>query len=99
MHAPHEAPSSAGLATEVGDLSTGLGILTMTLFPFALPGLLLALALALPLALLAAPLALGAVAVWLLARLLVLPLRLARALGERRLAFTGTKPMREETAP
>jgi hypothetical protein len=74
MHTPHTAPSSAEVATEVNGLLVGLGILTMTLFPFALPGLLLAL----PLALLVAPLALVAVAVLLVAGILVLPLRVAR---------------------
>jgi hypothetical protein len=47
----------------------------MALFPIALPGLLLALLLALPVA----PLALVAVVGYLLARILVLPLRLARS--------------------
>ncbi|MGH2712795.1 MAG: hypothetical protein ACRDM7_02700, partial [Thermoleophilaceae bacterium] len=48
-------------------------------FPIALPGLLLALLLAL----LAAPLALGAVAVLLVAGVLALPLRLARFARDR----------------
>jgi hypothetical protein len=56
-------------------LLAGLGILTMTLFPFALPGLLLALLLALPLL----PLVLVAVAALLLLRVIRVPLRLARA--------------------
>jgi threonine/homoserine/homoserine lactone efflux protein len=45
---PHR-PTPGDLASEVGGLSTGLGILTMTFFPLALPGLLLALLLVLPL--------------------------------------------------
>jgi hypothetical protein len=43
---------------------TGLGVITMTWFPFALPGLVLAVALALPLLVLALPAAL----IWLLVR-------------------------------
>jgi len=43
---------------------TGLGVITMTWFPFALPGLVLAVALVLPLLVLALPAAL----IWLLAR-------------------------------
>jgi len=35
------APSSADVATEVANISAGLGILTIPLFPFALPALLL----------------------------------------------------------
>ena len=80
MQAPHAAPSSTDVATEVNRLLVGLGILTMALFPFALPGLLLALLLVLP----TVPLALAAVAVWLLARILALSLRLARSLVGRR---------------
>ena len=76
MHAPRRAPSSAEIGTEVNGLLAGLGILTMTLFPFALPGLLLALLLVLPLA----PLVLGAVALTLLFRFLGKVLRGARAL-------------------
>jgi hypothetical protein len=60
----------------VNGLLAGLGILTMTLFPFALPGLLLALLLVLPLA----PLVLAAVALTLLFRFLGRMLRGARAL-------------------
>ena len=57
MHPHKTAPSSTGVATEVGGLLVGLGVLTMALAPFALPGLLLGLLLLLPLA----PLALLAV--------------------------------------
>jgi hypothetical protein len=74
MDAPHTAPSTSEFASEAGGLLAGLGIITMTLFPFALPGLVLALLLVLP----ALPLALVALVVWLLARLLLLPLRLVR---------------------
>jgi hypothetical protein len=82
MHASRPAPSSAEVTTEVTGLLVGLGVLTTALFPFALPALLLALPLVLPVA----PLALGAAALWLLVRLLILPLRLAGVLvrGGRR---------------
>jgi hypothetical protein len=80
MHTTHPAPSSAEVATEVNGLLAGLGILTFALFPIALPGLLLALVLAL----LVAPLALGALAVLLLAGIVALPLRLARSLVRNR---------------
>jgi hypothetical protein len=95
MNAPRTAPSSAELATEVNGLLTGLGILTMALFPFALPGLLLAL----PLALLAAPFALGAVAVLLGAGVVAAPLWLAcvvmRSRSHRgRAGSPGTRPAR-----
>jgi hypothetical protein len=81
MPAPHTTPSPDDVATEVNGLLTGLGILTMALFPFALPGLLLGLLLVLPVA----PLVLAAALFWLLARLLVAPFRLARSLGRNRL--------------
>jgi hypothetical protein len=75
MQAPPAAPSPAEVTTEVSGLLGGLGIITMALFPFALPGLLLAL----PLVILVAPLALVAMAVLLLRAILILPFRLARA--------------------
>jgi hypothetical protein len=77
MHSPRSAPSSTEVATEAGGLLAGLGILTMALFPIALPGLLL---------FVVAPLVLLAVAGLLLAIPLVLPLWLARFLVRRRLA-------------
>jgi hypothetical protein len=64
MDAPSPTSSPAEIAEEVGGLLVGLGVLTMALMPFALPGLLLALVLVLPVA----PLALGAAAVVLLVR-------------------------------
>jgi hypothetical protein len=64
MDAQSPKSSSAEIAEEVGGLLVGLGVLTMALMPFALPGLLLALVLVLPVA----PLALGAAAVVLLVR-------------------------------
>jgi hypothetical protein len=82
MNARHEAPSAADLAAEANGLTAGLGILTMTFFPFALPGLLLALPLLLPVI----PLLLMAGLGYLLVRLLLLPLRLARTVRGRRAA-------------
>ena len=69
MHTSRAAPSAADVGTEVTSLSAGLGILTFTIFPLALPGLLL---------FVVAPLALVAVPGLLLAGLLVLPFWLTR---------------------
>jgi len=69
MQAARQAPSSAEVATEVNGLLAGLGILTMTLFPFALPGLFL---------LVVAPVLLVAVAGLLVAIPVLLPLWVAR---------------------
>ncbi len=74
MHAPRAAPSSADVAIEVADLLAGLGILTIALFPFALPGLLLVVV----------PLALLAIAGALLAAPLMLALWLAHTVLRRR---------------
>ncbi len=63
-----EAPSTAELAGEVGALSVGLGILTVPLFPFAMPLILLVIG----------PLAVLALAGLLLALPILLPLWLAR---------------------
>src|SRR5918999_4777282 len=79
MKAPGAEPSPSDIADEINSLSAGLGILTTALFPFALPALLLALPLAIPLI----PLALLAVLVVLLVRIVALPLRLARDLVRR----------------
>jgi hypothetical protein len=73
MHVSRATPSSADVAVEVSSLSVGLGILTMTLFPFALPALVLL-----------APLALVAVAGALLAAPILLPLWLARTVRRGR---------------
>lgn len=75
MDAPRAQLSTSEAALEAGNWMVGLGVITMALFPFAVPGLVLALVLVLP----AIPLALVALVVWLLARLLVLPLRLLRS--------------------
>jgi hypothetical protein len=95
MDAPHAAPSSSDVASEAGSLMAGLGIITMALFPFAVPALALGLLVVLPLA----PLALVALALWLLARILVLTLRFVRSLVPGR---SGQRPAAEptgETAP
>jgi hypothetical protein len=73
MPAPRATSSSADVATEVGSLSAGLGIITMTFFPFALPALVLV-----------APFALVPVAGLLLAAPVLLPLWLARRFRRRR---------------
>lgn len=52
------------LASETGGLMTGLGVLSVMWIPFAVPALVMALVLALPLIVLAPPLLAG----WLLAR-------------------------------
>jgi hypothetical protein len=61
--------SATDVATELGGLSAGLGILSFSLFPLAVPGLLFVIA----------PLAVLAVAGALLALPIVLPLWLARS--------------------
>jgi hypothetical protein len=88
MNARHEAPSGADLAAEASGLAVGLGIITMTLSPLALPGLLLALPLVLPLV----PLVLAGGAVYLLARALLLPVRLARRAWRARSARSERPP-------
>jgi hypothetical protein len=85
MNARNQAPSPPEVATEAASLLAGLGIITMALSPFALPGLVLALPLIIPVI----PLALLAGALWLLARLVALPFRLARSLVRSR---SGTEP-------
>ena len=74
MDAPRAQLSTSEVALEAGNWMVGLGVISMTLFPFALPGLVLALVLVLP----ALPLALVALVIWLLARIILLPLRLLR---------------------
>ena len=76
----HQRPSSADLATEANGLSTGLGILTFTFFPFALPALVFVVA----------PLALGAVVGLVLAIPLALPIWLVRAVRRRQSRKAGS---------
>jgi uncharacterized membrane protein len=71
--------SSAGVADEASGLLAGAGVLTIALFPFAVPGLLLGLALALPLVVLALP----ALAIWLLVRSVSRVVRLLRRTPKR----------------
>jgi hypothetical protein len=52
------------MASEMGGLMTGLGVISMTWFPFALPALVMAAILALPLVVLGLP----ALAIWLMVR-------------------------------
>jgi hypothetical protein len=68
MNAGRASPSSADVATEANTLLAGLGILTIQIFPFALPLLLFVIA----------PLALAALAGALLAAPVVIPVWLAR---------------------
>jgi hypothetical protein len=75
MDAPRAQLSTSEVALEAGSWMVGLGVVSMTLFPFALPGLVLALVLVLP----ALPLMLVALVIWLLARIIRLPLRLMRS--------------------
>jgi hypothetical protein len=49
MHPNRETPAAADVATELGSVLVGLGILTMQVMPLALPGLILLLPLVLPL--------------------------------------------------
>ena len=81
MNARSNGTSPAELASEASSLLAGLGILSVTLFPFALPGLVFALALALPLIVLAPP----ALAIWLLVR------GVARLLGRARPSSRGNQ--------
>jgi hypothetical protein len=87
MNVPRNEPSAADLASEAGGLATGLGIVTMTFFPLALPGLLLLL----PVVVLALPLLLVGGVGYLVARLLRRPLRWARGalLGPREVPEAG----------
>jgi hypothetical protein len=74
MDAPRAQLSTSEVASEAGNWMVGLGIITMTLFPLALPGLLLALVVVVP----ALPLVLVALVIWLLSRIVVVPLRRLR---------------------
>jgi hypothetical protein len=79
MPAARSTPSPADVAMEVNGFLAGLGVLSVALFPFALPGLLLGLLLVLPVA----PLVLAAAVVWLLARAVAAAFRFARSLVRR----------------
>jgi hypothetical protein len=75
MPAPRSDPQYAEVTSELSGIATGLGIITMTLSPLALPGLLLAL----PVVVLIAPLALVGAIAYLLFRILAVPVRRVRA--------------------
>jgi hypothetical protein len=70
------------MASEVGGLMTGLGVISMTFFPFALPALVMAAVLALPLVVLGLP----ALAIWLLVR------GVRRLLGRRAVSTPHSRP-------
>jgi membrane protein implicated in regulation of membrane protease activity len=78
-------PSPADVASELNDLLAGVGILTMALFPFAVPVLVLVIA----------PLALVAVAGLLLAIPFVLPLWLVRMVVRSRSRRRGARASAE----
>jgi hypothetical protein len=88
MNARPDAPSPEDVAAEVNSLAVGLGIITTTFAPLALPGLILLLPLALPII----PLVLVAGILYLLSRIVLLPFRLARR------AWRGRSP-RPELSP
>jgi hypothetical protein len=73
MHETRQSSSSDDVAMEVASLSTGLGVVTMALFPFALPALVFL-----------APLALLPLAGLLLAAPILLPLWLVRRIRRHR---------------
>jgi O-antigen/teichoic acid export membrane protein len=79
MDARTTRTSPAELASETSGLLTGLGVLSVMFFPVAVPGLVLGLALALPLVLLAVP----APPIWLFLR------GVSRMLGRARPASAG----------
>jgi membrane protein implicated in regulation of membrane protease activity len=74
MNTPRTTPSATEVATEVNGLLAGLGILTVSLFPLALPGLLFVVV----------PLAVLALAGALLAIPVVVPLWLVRSVRRGR---------------
>jgi hypothetical protein len=84
MHTRPEVTSPADVAGEAGSIMAGLGIVTVQLFPFALPLLILALGPLLPLALVPLVLAVLAVPILLPLWLGRLVLRAIRGRRERR---------------
>jgi hypothetical protein len=95
MNTPDQSPSPADLAEEIGGLSVGLGTIGMTLFPLALPGLLLALLLVLP----AVPLLLIAGIGYLLVRILMRAFGLVRGIWRRLRSRPGGGSGAPERAP
>jgi hypothetical protein len=80
----HDTPSSVDLATEANGLTTGLGIITFSLFPFALPALVFVVA----------PLALVAVVGLVLALPFVLPVLVVHAVRRRQSRKAGAGMLR-----
>jgi hypothetical protein len=76
----HDRPSSADLATEANGLATGLGVITVALFPFAVPALIFVVA----------PLALVAVIGLVLAIPFAIPVWLVRAVRRRQSRKAGS---------
>jgi hypothetical protein len=85
-------PSRGEMIDELSGWNVGAGIVTMALFPFALPGIVLAVAAALPLLALALPLL-------LIAGIGVGIFRLVHALGRLVDGFRRPEPAGSETAP
>ena len=84
----------AELASEVGALATGLGIISMTLFPFALPLIILTAVVALPVLVLGLPV----LGLWLLARAVTRLIRRPGAEGEEPAASTAPRgPVRRRS--
>ena len=76
MTATHTPPKPTELAEEASDWAVGAGIITLALFPLALPALAL-------IGVLAIPLLVPALVVGLLVAVIVVPIRLARRLSRR----------------
>ncbi|MFL5892135.1 MAG: hypothetical protein ACJ75I_05270 [Solirubrobacterales bacterium] len=85
-------PSRGEMIDELSSWNVGAGIVTMALFPFALPGIVLAVAAALPLLALALPLVLiGGIGIG--------ALRFVHAIGRLVEGFRRHEPAGRETAP
>jgi hypothetical protein len=94
MNASRPAPSSADVATEVANLSAGLGILTISLFPFALPALVLVIVPLMPLAIVGALVAIP----FILPPWLFRTVRRARGRGGDATARPGSRSRQRELA-
>jgi hypothetical protein len=92
-HSTETAPGE--LVSEVGGLMTGLGIISMTLFPFALPLIILTAVVALPLLVLGLP----ALGLWLLVRGVTALMRRRSAAGEEPAANTAPRAPAPRRSP
>jgi Flp pilus assembly protein TadB len=93
MNASSQAPSLSEVADQAGMLGAGLGILTIPLFPFALPALVLVVGPLLPLAVAGALLAgVFALPLWLVRKVLRMRVHRRGAAGSR-----GSAPSRPIT--